>query len=406
MHEILAFGEVVLVVAAALALALLAMRLTRWFPIPGPAIFLGAAALAAYLFPHLSQHISIRNAERIAVVALVLILFDGGMEIGWRRFRRAALPISALGIVGTFATGVLIAFPAHYLFGFSWTAATIVGAALSPTDPAVMFSILGNREIGGRSGIILEGESGANDPVSIALMVSVLDYSRGANPSAWSGVGDFALAMAVGAAVGVGGALLLRELMRRTSLPSEGLYPLRTLAAAFAVYGLATIAHGSGFLAVFIAGLVVSDVRAPYKVEVERFHKSLASLGEVAVFVVLGLTIQLSVIGRQSVWLDGLLLALLLAAVVRPLAVGPLLLPVRLRWGERLFVMWGGLKGAVPIMLGTLAVLEAAPEATRVYGIIFVVVLFSVVVQGTSMPFVAGPLRVPMRRVEREPGQS
>jgi potassium/hydrogen antiporter len=402
--EILAFGEVVLVVAAALVLALVAHRLTRWFPVPGPALFLGAAALAAWLFPDVSAHISIRNAERIAVVALILILFDGGMQVGWRRLRRAWIPISALGIVGTFATGVLLALGAHYVFGIGWTTSAIVGAALSPTDPAVMFSILGNREVGGRSGMILEGESGANDPVSIALMVSVLEYARGANGSAWAGVGDFALAMAVGAAIGVAGALALRELMRRTSLPSEGLYPLRTLAAALAIYGLATIAHGSGFLAVFIAGLVVSDVRAPYKVEVQRFHKSLASLGEIAVFTVLGLTIELSVLGRRSVWLDGLLLAILLAFVVRPLAVAPLLAPVRLRWGERFFIMWGGLKGAVPIMLGALAILEAAPEASRVYGIIFIVVLFSVVVQGTTMPFAAARLGVPMRRVEREPG--
>ncbi len=406
MSEILAFGEVVLVVAAALVLALVTLRLTRWFPIPGPAIFLGMAALAAYLFPGLAGHMSIRNAERVAVVCLILILFQGGMEVGWRRFRRAWVPISALGIAGTFITGVVIAVAAHYLFDFGWTSAAIVGAALSPTDPAVMFSILGNREVGGRSGIILEGESGANDPVSIALMVSVLEYARGTHPSALTGVEDFALAMAVGAAVGGVGALLLRELMRHTSLPSEGLYPLRTLAAALAVYGLATIAHGSGFLAVFIAGLVVSDVRAPYKLEVERFHKSLASLGEIAVFVVLGLTIDLAVLRQQSVWLDGLLLAGALALVARPFAVGPLLLPVKLRWGERLFVMWGGLKGAVPILLGTLALLETAPDANRVYGIVFVVVLFSVVIQGTSMPFVAERLGVPMRRVEREPGQS
>jgi potassium/hydrogen antiporter len=403
MSEILAFGEVVLVVAAGLVLALVALRFTRWFPIPGPAIFLGAAALAAYLFPHLAAHISIRNAERIAVVALILILFDGGMNVGWRRFRRAAVPISVLGTLGTFGTGIVIALPAHYLFGFSWTTAAIVGAALSPTDPAVMFSILGNREVGGRSGTILEGESGANDPVSIALMISVLAYATSDHSSVGSAVGTFAIAMGVGAAIGIAGGLLLVPIMRYTSLPSEGLYPLRTLAAALVIYGLATIAHGSGFLAVFIAGLVIGDVRSPYKVEVERFHKSLASLGEITVFAVLGLTAGLSLVGERSVWLDGLLLAILLAFVVRPLVAAPLLAPVRLRRGERAFILWGGLKGAVTILLGTLALLQNAPGAERVYGIVFVVVLFSVVVQGTSMPLVAGRLGIPMRRVEREP---
>ena len=403
MGEVLAFGEVVLVVACGLALALGALRLTRWFPVPGPALFLGAGTLAAYLFPALASHLSVRTVERIAVVALILILFEGGMHVGWRRFRRAVVPISALGTVGTLGTGFVVAVFAHYLFGFAWTSAAIVGAALSPTDPAVMFSILGNREVGGRSGTILEGESGANDPVSIALMISVVQYSNSAHGSVWHGIGTFVLAMGVGGAVGIAGALILVPLMRHTSLPSEGLYPLRTLAAALLLYGLATIGHGSGFLAVFIAGLVVGDVRAPYKVEVERFHKSLASLAEITVFAVLGVTVQLSLIGQRSVWLDGLLLAILLAFVARTVVVAPLLAPVRLRLGERIFISWGGLKGAVPILLGTLAVEQAAPGAERIYGIVYVVVLFSVVVQGTSLPLVAQRFRIPMRRVEREP---
>ncbi len=138
-------------------------------------------------------------------------------------------------------------------------------------------------------------------------------------------------------------------------------------------------------------------MRAPFKGEIENFHKSLASLGEIAVFAVLGLTLHLSDLGPTSVWLDGLLIALLLAFVIRPLVVAPLLAPVRLRLGERIFVMWGGLKGAVPILLGILVLLEGASGASRVYGIIFVVVAFSVVVQGSTMPFLARRLGVPMR---------
>ena len=401
--EILAFGTVVLVVAGGLAAALLALKLTERFPVPGPALLLVVAAAASDLFPELGRHLSIRNAERIGVVALILILFDGGMNVGWRRFRSSAFPIASLGIAGTFATAAAIALPAHYFFDFDWTTAWIVGAALAPTDPAVMFSILGNREVRGRSGTILEGESGANDPVGIALMIGVLAYATTDHASFWSAFWDFVLAMGVGGAIGVASGLALIPIMQRFLLPTEGLYPLRTLAAALVVYGVATLGHGSGFLAVFIAGLVIGDVRAPYKAEIERFHKSLASLGEIVVFVVLGLTVSLGEVGKTSVWLDGLLLALILAVVARPLVVGALLVPVRLRLGERMFVFWGGLKGAVPILLGTLAILEGASGATRVYGIIFVVVLFSVVVQGSSMPLVASRLGVPIRVVEQEP---
>jgi cell volume regulation protein A len=180
------------------------------------------------------------------------------------------------------------------------------------------------------------------------------------------------------------------------SLPNEALYPIRTLAIAGVVYGVASVAHGSGFLAVFVAGLLVGSARAPYKGEIERFHTSLASLAEIVVFVALGLTIDLGSLPGHAVWLDGLLLALILAFAARPLAVLPLLLPTRLALGERIFVAWGGLKGAVPILLAAFAVIAGVDGATRIYGIVFVVVLFSVVVQGTSIPLVAGRLGVPM----------
>ena len=403
MDEILSFGTIVLVVAAALALALLVIRLTDRFPIPNPALFLVAAAIASDIFPAISDHFSVRSAERIGVIALILILFDGGMDVGWRRFRRAALPIASLGVVGTFATAAVIAVCARFLFDFDWTTAGIIGAALAPTDPAVMFSVLGNREVRGRTATILEGESGANDPVGIALMIAVLEFAIHGHASTWMAIAEFVISMAVGLAIGVAGAALLIPAMRRFELPSEGLYPLRTLAGALVIYSVATVAHGSGFLAVFVAGLLVGDIRAPYKTEIESFHKSLASLGEIVVFTGLGLTVSLSVLGQTSVWLDGLLLALLLAFIVRPLVVGALLIPVRLRLGERLFVCWGGLRGAVPILLGTLVLLEQVDGAGRVYGIIFVVVTFSVVVQGSSMPFLAPVLGVRMRRIEPRP---
>ena len=401
MDEIISFGTIVLVVASGFLLALAVIKATERFPIPSPALFLLIGAVISV--PTIYHHLSLKTAERIGVVALVLILFDGGMHVGWNRFRRAALPITTLGVVGTFATAALVAVAAHYLFDFGWTTAWIVGAALAPTDPAVMFSVLGNREVGGRSATILEGESGANDPVGIALMIAILDYASSSHGSLWSGLGDFAVSMAVGLAIGAVGALVLMKLMRSVSLPGEGLYPIRTLVFAFVIYGLATIAHGSGFLAVFVAGLLISEVRAPFKGEIENFHKSLASLSEIAVFAVLGLTIHLSDLGPTSVWLDGLLIATLLAFVIRPLVVAPLLAPVRLRLGERIFVAWGGLKGAVPILLGILVLLDEVSGAPRVYGIIFVVVAFSVVVQGSTMPYLARRLGVPMRAVVPTP---
>ncbi len=398
MSEITDFGLVVLVVAGFFALAVFSNKLSERFPIPSPAIFLLVAALAARLSERLDNALSIKDVERVAVIALVAILFDGGMRVGWRRFRVAALPISTLGVLGTFATAGLITLAGRYFFDFTWTGAGLLGAALAPTDPAVMFSVLGKREVGGRAGTILEGESGVNDPVGIALMIGMLDLATHADASFWTVVREFAIEMSVGLAIGIAGAFVLLESIRRISLLNPALYPLRSVAAAGVIYGVAAVAHGSGFLAVFVAGILLGDADYPHQRDVVRFHKTLASLSEVVVFVALGLTINNVSVG--SVWGDAVLLALVLALIARPLATAPFLALARLRHGERVFIMWSGLKGAVPILLAAFAVLEGVGGADRIYGIVFVVVAFSVIFQGATMPYVAKRLGVRMRLVE------
>src|SRR3954453_15327867 len=158
--------------------------------------------------------------------------------------------------------------------------------------------------------------------------------------------------MAAGAATGAGGGYGSLWFTRKVRLPNEALYPLRTVFCAVGLFGVATLAQGSGFLAVFVAGILLGDPTAPYKREVERFHSALASFGEIVAFLVLRLTVDLTVVARPDVWLPGLVLGLGLALVIRPLAAGLCLLPIRLRRSELGFVLFAGLKGAVPILLG------------------------------------------------------
>jgi cell volume regulation protein A len=405
MTDLTSFGLLVGLIAVAVSVAVLSNQLGERLRIPAPALFLIGAALASDLVPALNG-LRVETVQRLVTVALIVVLFDGGMHIGWRRFRSAAGAVVWIGVAGTLLTAGAVALLAHGLFGLSWLAAALLGTALAPTDPAVVFSVLGRREIAGRSGVILEGESGANDPVGIALLVSLLAAS-GAGAGGWAalgtGVGEFVLQMVVGGAVGVLGGYLLAQTMRRVPLPTAGLYPIRVLAGAFVIYGVATVAHGSGFLAVFVAGILIGDLRAPYKTEIERFHSSLASLGEIVAFTVLGLTVTLRTLPDGGALWIGLALAGLLTFVVRPVLVGAALLPVRLRRGERVFVLWAGLKGAVPILLGTFILTADVPGPDRIYAIVFVVVAFSVVVQGGLVPLVADRCGVPMRTVEPEP---
>jgi cell volume regulation protein A len=264
----------------------------------------------------------------------------------------------------------------------------------------VVFSVLSGREVAGRSGTILEGESGANDPVGIALLVSILGATGGGFSAGLTGVGQFALQMGVGLGVGLVGGLGLRWVLRRITLSSEQLYPILVVAAATAIYGLATLAFGSGFLAVFLAGILLGDAEMPFQIEVQRFTGALASLGEMVAFTVLGLSIPLVALLSGTDALIGVAIAALLIVVVRPVLVGILLIPVRLRMPERIFVLWAGLKGAVPILLGLFILGAGLPNADQMYRIIFVVVLISVVLQGGTVPLAARLLRIPMHDAE------
>jgi cell volume regulation protein A len=395
MTEIADFATIVLIVAGGFSLAILSTRITDHVPIPAPAIFLVAAAVASDVWPSLYDDVPIKTVERIAVVALIVILFNGGMDIGWRRLRRSAGPVLSVGLLGTFATAGLTTLFAHAVLGMGWTTAGLIGAALAPTDPAVMFSVLGGREIEGRSGTILEGEAGVNDPAGIALMIGMIELATHDDATAWVIVREFSVEMVVGAALGLAGAALLIGVLRRARLPSDTLHAIFALSAAATLYGITAVAHGSGFLAVFVLGLRLSDVEVAHQREIVRFGAALATLAELVVFVALGLTIHLDVLSGRD-WLEGVAIAVVLGLVVRPAVVAATLARADLGRNEKAFIAWSGLKGAVPILLAAFGVLQAVGEADRIYGIVFVVVLVSVLGQGTLVPAVARRLGIPM----------
>lgn len=402
--EITHFAGPLALIAVGLVLAVSATTLTGRVPIPAPALFLAGAALFSALAPAVRRDVHIITVERVAIVALIVILFNGGRDIGARRLARSLGDISSLGLLGTFITAAALALAAHVIVGLGWAVAGVLGAAIAPTDPAVMFSVLGRQEVGGRSGTVLEGEAGINDPAGIALLLGMVQVATHPGSSLLVVLKDFGLEMSIGVVLGVLGGRLLILLLGRVRLGNSGLYPVLGLASAGLLYGLTTLADGSGFCAVFVAGLLLGDARLPYGGEIEHFTESLASLAEVAVFLALGLTINLSAFTAGD-WLDGLGIFVVMAVLVRPFVVALTLAGSTLGRREKVFIAWSGLKGAVPILLGAFAALAQVPEHGRIYHLIFVVVLASVVIQGALVPTVAARLHIPMRLAPELPWQ-
>ncbi len=331
-------------------------------------------------------------AFRLGSLALALILFDGGLNTPLAALRRTWAPAGMLATVGVALTAILIAYPAH-LWGLAWPQALVLGAVVSSTDAASVFAVLrgSGLQLKRRVGTTLELESGLNDPVAVILTTALTANLM--RPGAMSPprlVLDIVVQLAVGAAAGVAIGQGGRILLRRFPLPTGGLYPALTLALALLAFGLTTLLHGSGFLAVYLAGMVLGNGPLPYRAGLLRVHDALAWLAQIGMFLVLGLLVYPS--GLVEIAGPGLGLALLLAFVVRPLVVGLGLVPFRYAWREVVYIGWVGLRGAVPIVLATYPVLVGAPGADRIFHLVFFIVVVNALMPGGTVAWVTARL--------------
>jgi cell volume regulation protein A len=375
-----------LAASAVILLAALALEpMARRLDVAVPLVFLGAGLALGGLSATARHEIDAGQLETAGTIALVLILVDGGLRTGIVALRRELRPVLALGVGGTLVTFALVAVATHWVTGLGWTLSLIVGAALSPTDPAAVFSVLHGRSGGSlRVATVLEGEAGFNDPVAIALVIALVDAARkGHDPSATEIAWTMLREGVVGAIVGVGLALLLDHLLSARA-PSIGVAPALVVAlGAFLAFGVAGIAHGSGFLAAYLFGLVLGDRLRDARDTVGRLHDQLSSLAEVGMFVLLG--VALMTIPLRGSMLDAAVLAALLVLVIRPLVAGPLLVSLGLGRAGSIFGVWGGLKGAVPILLGSLPIARGLAGGERLFALVGLVVVFSLLVQGLTL---------------------
>lgn len=387
------FGVGVAVVSGTVLAALVFRRVAERLRVPAPVVFLLAAAVASDVFDPLRSVLSPTDVGWIASGALMVILFDGGVSLGWRRVRPLIGAVVTLGFGATLVAAAVMAVAAHALLGFGWAASAVLGVALAPTDPAVVFSVIGGGRLTQRPKTILEAESGANDPIAIALMVGVLATLDGGRDWLPTVTTTLVRELALGLTVGVAGAWIARRPLRHLTEPRETLQPIVALSAAGLIFGVAAAVHGSGFLAVFVAGLLLGDADTAVGQDVRTFHSELAGLAEVVVFVGLGLTVHLAALGMAGV-IDGLVLTLVLLTLARPPAALALLAPFRVPARERAFLAWAGMRGAVPILLASLALAHGVTDAKQIYGLVFVVVATSALIQGATLPTVASALGI------------
>jgi len=323
-----------------------------------------------------------RLARRIGIIALALILFEGGLTSGLLEIRPVLTPALSLAIVGTIVTAAVTGLAAVWLFDLSTLDGLLLGSVLAATDGAAIFALLRGSTLKRRLATTLEGESGFNDPVAILLVLGFIAWLQRDD----YGVGDMAVLfvrqLGIGLAVGVAVGLAAVWALRRVTLATAGLYPVATLAVAGLAFGGADALHGSGFLAVYLAGLALATGGIPAQQTVTSFHQGLAWVAQVSMFVALGLLVFPSHL--DDVALRGTVLALVLVFVSRPVAVALSTLPMRFTWPERLVLSAAGLRGAVPVVLATFPVIAGVSGSTRLFDVVFVAVLLSTVIQGVG----------------------
>jgi cell volume regulation protein A len=391
--DVAADPSILLAAALVLAGALLSKTSTR-FGVPSLLLFLVLGMVAGSEGLLGIEFDDFELASQFGTIALALILFSGGFSTTWAHVRPVLAPAVLLASVGVVISAVVLGALASWLLGFDRNHGLLLGAIIASTDAAAVFSILRSRGMGLKGNLrpFLELESGSNDPAAVFLTVGVIGIISGDGSGFVGLLGSFVVQMSVGV---VAGYLLGRAavwLINVVRLDYDGLYPVTTIAVVLILFEVTTYVGGSGFLAAYVAGLTFANSDLLHKRSLAQFHDAVAWLMQIAMFVLLGLLVFPSELG-PVVW-EGLAVAALLMLVARPVATVVCTLPFRMPWRHVGIVSWVGLRGATAVIVATFPVVEGIEGAHRIFNIIFFVVLTSVLIQGSTIPYVARLLKV------------
>jgi cell volume regulation protein A len=375
-------GELILIAAAMLAGGLGASLMARRLRLPSLLLFLGlgmAVGSEGTGWIHFDDY---ELARAVGVVALALILFEGGLATGFREIRPVLRPAIGLALVGTLATAVIVGLAASWLFDLTIVEGMLLGAVVSATDGAAIFALLRASTLERRLARVLEGESGFNDPVAVLLVLGFIEWIKQPDYGVLDMVGLFAQQLGIGLGIGAVVGLAAVYAFKRAQLDTAGLYPVASLATAGLAFGAADTLGGSGFLAVYLAGLIVGTATIPAKRTIVTFHQGLAWVAQIAMFLALGLLVFPSQLG--DVVLEAIVLALILVFVARPIAVLISTPFDGFDYRERALLGWAGLRGAVPVVLATFPVIAHVPHSLEFFNIVFFAVVISTLLQGAT----------------------
>jgi potassium/hydrogen antiporter len=385
-------GELILIAGALLAAGLVASLAADRLRVPGLVLFLGVGMAVGTDGTGWIDFDNYRLARTIGVIALALILFEGGLTSGLLEIRSVLGPAISLAVVGTVVTALVGGLAAQWLFGFSGSEGLLLGSIIAATDGAAIFSLLRGSTLRRKLAQTLEAESGFNDPIAVLLVLGFIDVIQRPSYGLVDMLGLFARQLGIGAAVGAIVGFVAVHALRRMRLATSGLYPVASLATVALAYGGADALHGSGFLSAYLAGLALGSAAIPAKQTITAFHQGLAWVAQLTMFVTLGLLVFPSQLG--SVAAKGTALALVIVFIARPLATLVATAFASYTGAERVMLGWAGLRGAVPVVLATFPVIAGVSRSLEFFNVVFFAVVLSALLQGSTFEPLARRLGV------------
>ncbi|HWM53990.1 MAG TPA: potassium/proton antiporter [Solirubrobacterales bacterium] len=383
-------AELILAAGALLAAGIAAALIADRVRVPGLLLFLGLGMLAGSEGLGGIEFADTELARTLGTIALILILFEGGLTAGWSEIRPVLGTAASLATVGTVVTALVAGLAAQWIFDLSTLEGMLVGAAIAATDSAAIFAVLRRSTLEKRLARSLEGESGMNDPVALLLVIGFIDWIQDPGYGFVDMAGSLVLKLALGAAIGLALGRLAVAALGAVRLPTDGIYPVATIAIAGLAFGLAEVAHGSGLLATYLTALALGSGNIPARRTIVAFHEGVGWVAQIGLFVLLGLLVFPSTLGGVAV--EGLALSAALILVARPLAAFAATLFAPLNMRERAMLGWAGLRGAAPIWLATFPVVAGVAGGDELFSIVFFVVVTSTLVQGASFEPLAARL--------------